>query len=750
MKPTPDPTLTIRGLVEAIQSPDKERDRKVFIRVLDLVLPALGAKLDVAIDPALTEPAAKTAAFMAYVPAQALFECLDDDNQWAPWLVEAVPALGTVKSYKNDNRRSFNRVLKNATARSLITTAARGVAPAWQEARNAIKAVVPDSKTRLKAMLDDGVTEVHGFSLNQRGFKATWRRFSFMVTYFNKMARFMTSRGILTPQDVRPEQLYGEKDSLYEAFKAENPDAMSGYYYARDGWLIFKQLKRDWELVDFPTPQADKQYGMSIKKAAPAIIREGLEAYERKKTLSPSTKENTHQDLSCLLGFLQKYQDFDVAAFCERFEYAHELFFVLLAGFPPIEKGPEPDPADELRRLAEDEGYLENILNTIQRDNQRESRAKGRCRCNPFLALYAEWHIQRGTASMAERALKMFRALGDHYLGVEEAQKKWLSELLTRVEDAKKAQPPSERELRKQLAATDDELWDKLVAALPRLIAHTEERFQEWQAAEAEAPDSSKAAHALKSWAVALRNDVMFAMLLCFSLRKENLQGLRLEAVGKQPKTVFPDIYTILLPPQSTKATEWIRRMFPAEGVFDYLRERFDLYLAKGRPALLGERGETPYLFVSRAGADQSARDEEGHHRVGRERLPAVVRTICRDFFGDILPPEMDVFNVHLTRDMFAQHASNYEGGVGLTAQGLANTPGTVDKHYRRVDRQGDRKVRRHLESLPGRKVPRGRKKGRSDADGLRAEFRKHLGPNVDDRMIDALVKTAMRRLRMP
>lgn len=748
MKRAPDPTLTIQGLVEAIQGSAKPHDRKVFPRVLELIVPALGAKLDVAIDAAPTEPVATAAGFMAYVPAQALLECLDDDDKWAPWLVEAVPDLGTIKSYRDDYRRCFNRVLEHAMARCLITAAARGVAPAWHEARNAIKAVVPVSKTRLQAMLTAGVTEVHGFSLNQRGSTATWRRFSLKLTYFNKMARFMTSRGILHPREVRPKHIYGDKDSLYEAFKAENADAMIGYYHARNAWLILKQLEPGWKLADFPTPLADKQYGMPLEHPALKLIQEGLEAYERKKVLARSTKENTLRDLSCLLGFLQKYQGFDVAAFCKRFDLAEELFFVLLAGFPPIEDGPEPEPADELRRLAEDEDYLEEIVTMIRRANKLHAFKKGDCRRNPFVTLYAEWHIQRGTAAMAERALKMFRMLGDHYLGVHKSQREWLSGLRTRVIDAKKAQPPSERATRKQLAATDDELWDKLVAAWPRLTAHTEERRQDWLAAEAEDSGSSKAERALKSWAVALRNELMFGMLLCFTLRKENLQGLRLEAAEKRPKSVYPESYTILLPPLDTKATDWIRRVFPEKGPFARLRELLDHYLAEARSVLLGERGETPYLFVSHAGADQSARDEQGDHRVGRERLPAIVRNICKEFFGDILPRDMDLFNVHLVRDMFSQHAGNYAGGTGITAQGLANTPGTVDRHYRLTDRQGDRKVRRHLESLPGKKVPCGGKKGRAGADGLRADIRQMLGPDVDERKIDALVKAAQRRLR--
>lgn len=747
MKRPPDPGLSVQGLIEAIQTSAKPHDRKSFPRVCNLILPALAAKLGVSPNVVPTESEALGTPFMAYVPAQALFECLDHDDKWAPWLVEVVPELGAIKSYASDYRRSFVRVIEHATARCLITTAARGVAPDWREARNAIKAVVPDTKTRLQGMLADGVTEVHGFSLTERGFTATWRRFGLKVTYFNKMARYMTARGILHPRDVRAEHLYGGKDSLYEAFKAENADAMIGYYHARDAWCILRQLEPDGKLVDFPTPRADKQYCMPLAQASCLFI-EGFEVYEAKKTLKPSTKGNTVNDLQCLLGFLQKHQGFDIPAFCRRFELAEDLYLVLLAGYPPIETGPEPDPTEELRRLADDEDYLAAIVATIRRANQFHAYKKGHVRRNPFLAKYAEWHIARGTATMAERALKMFRALGDHYLGVEESQKKWLNDLLSRVVAAKKDQKPSDREVRKQLAATDDELWDKLVAAWPRLAAHTEERYEEWLAAEAETPGSTKAVRALKSWAVALRNELMVGMLLGFTLRKENLQGLRLAATEKLPKTVFPENYTILLPPQGTKAKEWIRRQFPEEGPFARLRDLFDLYVAKARPILLGERGETPYLFVSRAGADQCARDEDGHHRIGRERLPVTVRKICKDFFGDILPPGMDIFNVHLIRDMFAQHAGNYEGGTGLTAQGLANTPGAVDKHYRRIDRQGDRKVRRHLESLPGGRAPRGRLKGRSDAEMLRAKFRQLLGPNVDDQTIDALVKAALRHRR--
>jgi hypothetical protein len=350
--------------------------------------------------------------------------------------------------------------------------------------------------------------------------------------------------------------------------------------------------------------------------------------------------------------------------------------------------------------------------------------------------LFERWMIERKTPSVLEVALKGFRILGDRYLRVDESQKKWLSDMLNQSVASKKMQPPSVRAKRKQAVAMDVDLWKKLVEARSRLTANTEILRNEMEAilSKPKATDRQKN-HARMRWAVAVRDELMVAFLLCFCLRKENIQGMR---IGHE---IFPADYRVSIPPSKAKAKDWINKHFPSGGYFGDMKALLDHYMDKARPILLAGREDTPYLFLT-VSKGNDARDKDGYLRGHREHLPQIVGKLCLKHFKDILPPGVDIFNVHLARDMFSAYVYPKPGGEALVSQGLANTAAVTRINYLKHQHQNDSGVLAFVETDQSTKGTRGRSDALRERESYRKEAIKILGPDAPHHQLHQLMKT--------
>lgn len=731
MKVRPDPKFSVQDLASAIVH-RKPKDHANLLRILRIILPAVGAADGMAVDGDLDDAAFD--ALAASLPASRLLDCLEKNYAtWTPWMIEAVPELTKIKAYRTDYRRALVRCLEHAVASGLVTSSARGVAPGWRAARDKLAACLPCSQKALQARLDAGAIDFYGHSLLNRSFKATQTYFRTLLDAFNEMGRFMTGIGVIRPQDVCAAEIYGSPNSWYAYRKAGNPAAMSGYSRSRFAWEILSQLEPGWNLVPFPQAQQAREYGLARRNFAPLAERM-MALILAEPDLKTGTCQNIERAVCRLLGVIHHGVGLDVHAFCSSFETAEELAFVLFAGYPHVDTGVEPEPEAEVRMLFGDEAYRKALLQKIIQASRHHAFQSGPCRRNPILDLYSRFQYDRKVPSILELDLKAFRIVGDRYLRVDPTQKPWITTMIAKAVKTKKTLPPSARARRKQAAAVDRDLWLKLVAARHRLAEHTVAMRAGMDAALAN-PELSSAqkSYARDRWAVAVRDELMIGMLLGFQLRKENIQGMR---IGLE---IFPDEHRISISPERAKASEWINRHFFDSGPFVDLKALLDIYLEEARPILLDGRNETPYLFLS-CHKGQESRDSDGNLRVGSQLLPRVIRDACRNHFADILPPGVGDFNPHLARDLFARFAcSQQDGGVVLAAQALANTPGVVHGSYLTVGRQGDQDVRPFLEGLEATgKTPARTKAQRRKS--FREDVIKILGPDAPPRFLQELM----------
>lgn len=700
-----NPNFTVRDLMQAIEE-RRPKDAYKFKLILERILPALASKDQNAVPP--------TAALLQDpswdIPATHLQECLDEKGKWAPWLTEKLPELESSKSLRDDYRRCFARCLDHAIASRLISSSTVGVAPAWQEARELLNQQLPCTTKTLQALLQSGTWDLFGHSLTGKPPKNTCKFFRTILDSTNQLGRYMTSIGVMSPQEVRPEHLYGTDVSWYAYYRRNWPTGMTGVTRSRYGWDILKALRPEWALIDWPRPSEDRVFA-TVEEEWPPLFRfllEDIEQLIQKEELSRATMENIRHNLSRLLGYLEKQLGIDVHALCTSLQTPEDLAWLLLGGYPPIEQDRELPPAQEVQRIIGDSAYRDDVLDRIQRANRRHE-SQGPCRPNPVLTLYLDWTLGRERTGSADVLLKTFRIVGQRYLRINDSQLGWMKKMIQRTKKVKAARPPSARSKRKQVVSLDPDLWLKLIKARPRLTAYTEEMNQAMN----QATDPRSISYWKLRYAIAVRDELMLGILLAFQLRTENILRMK---IGHE---IIPSEYRIDVPGHRAKARIRIVKHFPDSGPFADLKALLDTYIEVARPILLAGRRETPYLFLS-AKKDKEVFDDDGYLTVSKDRLRVSVQKAVDRHFKDLLPPGLDLLSPHTYRDIFTRAIYN-SGGEVLTAQALGNTPEVVRSNYLVLNRGHDTEVKAFLESLD---VPKSQPKRKA---ANRKEFKEGL-----------------------
>lgn len=720
-----DPNTTIGQVVTFIEE-RKPKQAYKFKLVLERVMPFI-ASLDEETRDATAED---LASLTDRIPASRLLECLTRDGKlWSPALIEHSPEFKQVKSLRSDYRRTFTHCIGHATASGIISTSAFGVSPEWQAARTALVEVLPTTMKQLDALLSQGATELFGHSLVEKAPKTTRTYFRTILDSTNEMARYLTTIGVASPMAVKPENLYGGEDAWYSHYRRLWSDRGTAVSRSRYGWNILRQLKPEWQLVEWPRPLEDWSYALP-ESELPHMVRSLFRILFKGMELSENTQTNILVNLKRYLGFIKRELNVDLDAMCADLDCEEDLMWLLLGGMPLARDGREPATLDEIARLSSETEYRQEILLIQPRANRRHE-AQGVCRSNPFLQQYVDWMLSRGIMGAAEVALKMFRIVANRYLRVHASQIAWLKGLQERVTAAKKLSPPSARMKRKQTAALDPDLWPKLVDARPRMRIHTDEMRSKWVAAN----EGSSKDYWAQRYAVAVRNELITGILLAFPLRSKNILQMKIGV------DIFPERYRIDVPGFRTKATNRIVREFPDAGPFEDLKELLDMYLEEARPILLKGRGETPYFFLASAKGDE-VRDSEGNLTVSRRRLRDVVQDAIKRHFSDLLPPELDLFSPHTYRDIYAKYAYETSGGEALAAEGLANSPTTVRKHYLVMNQGDGSRVKKYLEKLSTVRVASHRPKSRKEAmQDISRLIKHHMKQDASPQLVRELLK---------
>jgi hypothetical protein len=662
------------------------------------------------------------------VPADRLYAYLDG-ARWAAWVIEKDSRFKEHPSLARDYRQSLIRCLRHASCGHRLSRWTLGLTPAWMAARDVLARSIPCSQREVMAMVEAGHTECFGHSLTARSPKTTAAYFVTLRDGFNKMGRYFSEHGIESPDDVRPEHLYGNPDAWYVGHRGSSPIPLVTYSRTKEAWHVYGKLNPDLKLCQWPQPMNDRNYGIRLE-GGPPLIRQMLDDIFAQMPLAEKTRNSHTSMITRLVGYIQNHLGHDVLRFCHEVDDPTDLCYLLLASYPPAPDGREPAPMEEISLIINNSAYREGLLAELPRANRLHAH-RGECRANPFVQAHCDWHLERANYSAADNMARTVRAINREFLRGNETQHRWLYRIYRRARDLKKKAAATPRVRRKHLMGLDPFLWDKLVDYRPTLRTKTEKVRKRME----ETKGRRRESWWRMRWAVTQRDELLFGLLLAMQFRPENFIEARID------DNYFPQHYKFMLPPEDDKEAGLHYRTIPEEGPLADLRALMDEYIELARP-ILAEGDESPYLFLSAgksANGRQRALKKEGVRRMWDGQLLATTRKITLRLPPGFLPTGLDSLTPYDFRHLWSNHAHEQgdAGDKSLESAGLGNKPITAHIHY--VNRPGgnDRKVRKHLEQLPS-KAPRDSAEVRRQA---RRQIEEVLGDSHDPSVVHRLMK---------
>lgn len=711
--PTNDPPFSIQELRVRIRD-KKPHEAVKFDNALKYLIPQLLPDEQIVaplVGEHLTELSTR-------IPAVKLLDCFDG-KMWAPSLIQKDERFRTHPTLSGEYRASTIRCLKHATQSRLIPRWPKGLTPGWLEARQQLGEALPCNQQTLTAMLEAGQTNCFDIPLAERSLKSTVQRFRTIRDSFNMMGRHNIEQGIDSPEKVKPEHLYGASNSWYAFQKTLSYAPRSIYSHSKEAWRIMRELRPDLNLCEWPSPLKERNYGLRPDER-PALLESLFEEVFQSVELRPKSQATVVSLFSRMLGYMANYLGHDIRRFCMVLESPFDLAWLTVGGYPPSEDGREPSPLEELDRIFKNEEYRDWLLTEIPRANRRHE-VRGVCRPNPFVEQFARWLLERDHGATVEALAKDARIINVTYLRTHKSQLDWFKSLYKRAKQKRKNSKPSDRQRRKQLMGTDSALWHKLVFdARPRVRKATDELRKRMESAEE--PVSRK--YWAMRWAVALRDELLFGLLLALQLRDTNLSRAK---IGED---YFPDSYEFSIPGVNYKNGHRYRRQIPSKGPLSDLMSLMDLYLSEARSIVLDDRLETPYLFLS-TDRGSGFTDEEGNSMMWDGQLASTLDSICRNYLQDLLPEGLTELRPHDFRDMWGNYAYEVGDGKTLEAEGLGNSPAVAHQHYVNRVRSGVN-VLNHLENLS----PSRTRNMRERRKVARLAIKKEFGDNGDSKLM--------------
>lgn len=297
---------------------------------------------------------------------------------------------------------------------------------------------------------------------------------------------------------------------------------------------------------------------------------------------------------------------------------------------------------------------------------------------NPFLIAAVRHFVAKGRVTTATDLLKKAAAINRGFLNITDRHVAWTAPRLRALELLARRKP-SDYVRKKRGVFRRPELWRDLVAARARLRAHTRQLEDVWRGhGRRQAPGAGR------RWAIALRNEIIFGILLAYPLRVSNLVAIR---IGQH---YSPEDYTIKFDATEVKNEKEIDYELPDEGSLGDLRKLVDQYLVEGRPLLLAGR-RTDHLFIP---------DPRGGERLRSRAVNAILLDISHRFLKDVLPLGVEALNPHLMRHAAASFQLAIRHDANLAAQILNISPATVTSSYADILENRKEATKRFLSSF--------------------------------------------------
>lgn len=662
-------------------------------------------------------------AFYQQVPARHICDAFDWSQRgktpYLAWIVEAVPDLARVQAFAKDYRRAVVRAMNAAFARHFISRAHTGVAAPWIEALQPLVDELPSTHPKLANWASSKGDDFLGLSIAAVPDRVKKLAAEVRDTT-NVLARHLTALGVDTPEAVTPEMLHGNEASFYAAMLAANPAYSIRVTRARQGWNFLRE--RNPNLVPWPAPREERNYGIK-RDACDPLCRDMLDQIEAAlASKSPETRRNTLWFMQRLIGFHMNRRKRDLSPLWDKTYRPEDVGWLLLGGRKAA--GRELATEIQIERVLSDPHHREQLLEELPELHQAHQTAYG-LRANPFIDDAVNDLMARGHADSAEHLAKVAKSVAVEWLGADPDQMRWLGKLRTAAKKAKKRQPPTKQARRKNALGDMSDLWARLMADRGLVSAHTAEQRRVME----EKPTRRRKL----DWAIAVRDEMVFLLVLAFQLRPSNLEELIIN------ETVFPERHVIDIPDNQAKAFSGVKKDF-STGYIPELKPIFEEYWYVARDLLLDGRS-TPYFMVAER-RGREVFDADGRLTVADTFADQILAKIIRRHFQHLLPDGVKTLPPGEMRHVVSRYFYDHGASEAMESNHLGHTPNTARIHYQRHGRRNDAASRQFVHEV-ATNAAKVRKVDRAKAHNAMVEdIRKALPPDVDPVVLAGILRS--------
>lgn len=598
----------------AVQRPSEVPSLYSILKTI--VLPALGHRN-------LTTDKAKELA--ATTPAFRLYGLIELDG--TAWTRDLRKRLPPGETYQKAYLRAIKRVIAHGEELGMLHPDEYAIAPEWRS---------------LIAALDSLSVE---YSVGRR---------SGLRTAFKRLASWATQNEIL-PADIPLIDDDGRR--MQDFLRTFPPDRDSGFYRARIAWNLLFEAYPDWGLRAWEEERSLRCRGLP-REQWPFVMQRGLELLlngNRLEVWSEATQKGYESTFAIYLGALRDL-GIDLEALLTDIVDERMALRLLFQGFPP--GYPRTEGVAHVQQLIAAPEQKAGFLDSLQAlEGVYEGRASD---SNPLILAAARAMVEERRVSSAFNLFVKALAINRNVLAMTERHAEWCKKGRNQLSQTVRRMP-SAYALKKRNVFRHPMLWADLVAARTRLRAHTLALEAKWHESL-----GAQAWSMQDQWAVALRNEIFFGMILCYPLRAANFSKMRLDRHYDCTR------HRIFFPREETKNDKDIDYELPEGGSLGDLRELVHVYLEQARPVLLAGR-DSPYFFVP--------------NRIGGTCIPTrgfnlILGIISRQFLQDLLPEGVRELNPHLLRHAAANYHLTIGQNLNLAAQILNDSPSTVTKSY--------------------------------------------------------------------
>jgi integrase len=530
-------------------------------------------------------------------------------------------------TYQKTYLRALRRLLGHCETLGLVHPEQYTISPEWHAILKLIKPLTSDLPPHRRSSL-------------RRGLK--------------HLAKWATASAI-NPEDI-PINLEGERimGGFYDSF---DPNSDSAFYQARKAWNMIAEAHSDLNLQVWEKESINRCRGISPALWPPSL-RSGLRLVFEKDPFavwSPATKEGYQNALANYLGLLSDCE-MDCIPILSQVDDGLDALRLLYQGMPPGFE--QPNAQSLIQSLAGDPEYRASLLAAMRSlEGVYEGRAS---EPNPLVMAAAQAMVDLGKITSAHNLYVKAMALNRGVLGLSDRHANWCKRGRATLAQLSRRSPAGYT-LKKRVCFRHPRLWEALVIARSRLRDHTRSLDEAYRSALGEKAELFRG-----QWAVSLRNEVFFGLMLCYPLRARNYAQMQL---GRH---YDPASHRIFFATHETKNDKEIDYELPDGGSLGDLRELVETYLTQARPVLLADRKST-YFFVP--------------NRLGGTQIPVrgfniILAAISRRFLSDVLPPGLEILNPHMLRHIIATYHLAIRKDVNTASQLLNDSPFTIHRSY--------------------------------------------------------------------